>query len=531
MEGEHRGEGLSGLFPFFSLLPIILHCPYHPIFIAHKGDQMSSTAMKIALTFTAIDAASATIGTLGRHLGSLGEAGKRAQKDFDSMTRSMTEGLKGLTATWLAFEKLKPVISIAAGMQESMTKLEISLARSGQNAAVFNAELEKMRDAAGKLQVLFPFGQKEMIEAATVLAQSGMKAEDISSPTGALFSVGASASLGDISTIEAAKAIAQLGSIFNLKGSQLGEAADWMQQIGKTTLLHVADMGPALSEGGQLAKQYHLNAKDTITALATLAQQSGSASKAGDELQEFLSRLQGVGKQGKKAMEEAGLNFFDSRGNLKNFHEIVKTLQAWEETPQMRAMTEQQRLDIREKIFGLRGQRAASAFAARGDNSLASIEERAAKSLHIQEALDIIQKDLTQQYRALIGTIKTAIADGFAPMLPALSSLTARLNEAASAADEFAKRHPEGMKKAEEIGAGAMGIGFVWSIFKIFKGLRHGLSGLKALAGLGGMGMDLVEGKATAAITRAMPVFIVAPRPAYSEAASGCRRSEAQRRT
>ena len=160
MEGEHRGEGLSGLFPFFSLLPIILHCPYHPIFIAHKGDQMSSTAMKIALTFTAIDAASATIGTLGRHLGSLGEAGKRAQKDFDSMTRSMTEGLKGLTATWLAFEKLKPVISIAAGMQESMTKLEISLARSGQNAAVFNAELEKMRDAAWQTSGALPVRTK-----------------------------------------------------------------------------------------------------------------------------------------------------------------------------------------------------------------------------------------------------------------------------------------------------------------------------------------------------------------------------------
>ncbi len=469
---------------------------------------MSSTAMKIALTFTAIDAASAGISTLGRHVAGLGAAGKRAQKDFEAMATNMQAGLKGLTATFLAFEKIKPAINIAAQMEESMTTLEMSLARTGQNAAKFHAELEKVRDVAGKLQVLFPFGQKEMIDAATVLAQSGMKAKDIASPTGALYSVGALASIGKVDTKYASELMATGSNIFGVKGDELGKMADWMQKIGTTSMMHIADQKLALSEGGAAAGILKIGYKDTLTALATISQMEGGPSKAGERLAEFAQRLMGATKQEKKALKAAGLSFFDKKGVLKPFPVIVQDLQNLQHSPKFAKKTQQQQLQIWKDIFQGRGEYGAFALANTGPNSFQSRQTDAERSLEIHAKTDLALRDLTRNVDALTGTVKTAISDAFAPLLPSLTHLVQGLNDAAMAADEFAKRHPKGMKVAEEAGAGALGLGFVWSAFKVLKGLRAGGRALKSLAGLGGMGVDLVEGKAMADIARAMPVFV-----------------------
>jgi TP901 family phage tail tape measure protein len=469
---------------------------------------MSHTAMKIALTFAAIDAASGTVRALDKGLLGMGSAAKRAQKDFDSMATNMASGLKGLTATFLAFEKLKPAITIAADMQEAMTELESSTARVGQNAAKFHEELEKVRDVAGKLQVMFPFGQKEMIEAATVLAQSGMKLQEISSPTGALYSVGALASIGKVDTRYAAQLMSTAANVFGLKEKELSKFADWSQKIGTTTTLHVKDQALALSEGGAAAGILKMSYKDTLTAMATISQMEGGPSKAGERLAEFAQRIMGATKQEKKALKEAGLSFYDKKGNLLPFPEIVKSLQDLQTSSKFANKTQEQQLQLWKEIFQGRGEYGAFALAKTGKNSFQAIQSEAERSLAIKEKVDLALEDLNTKFRALTGTVQTAIADGFAPVLPALGKLVDSLNDAATAADLFAKAHPKEMKVAEEVGAAGIGIGALWSIYKVFKGMRSGFRALKALSGFGGMGVDMIGGTATAAITRAMPVYV-----------------------
>lgn len=253
--------------------------------------------------------------------------------------------------------------------------------------------------------------------------------------------------------------------------------------------------------------------KDTLTAMATISQMEGGPSKAGERLAEFAQRLMGATKQEKKALKQAGLSFFDKGGHLKDFPTIVRELQNLQQSAKFQALTQQQQLQLWKEIFQGRGEYTAFALAKKGDNSFQAIQHEAETSLDIHAKLDIATQDLNQNMRALTGTIQTAIADGFAPILPSLTNLVKGLNDATMAADEFAKAHPKGMKIAEEVGGAGLGVGFLLSTWKIFKGLRHGLRGLKSLAGFTGMGMDMIEGKAAAAVTRAMPVFVVGAAP------------------
>ena len=283
-----------------------------------------SNTMKLAMTFTAVDAASGIVLSLEKKILGIGKAGQQVKRDFENMVGHMRAGIKSLAFSKYLFDSLKPAVRIAADMEEAMSTLEMSMKKSGENAQTFHEQLEKIRETAGKVQLLFPFGQKEFIEAATVLAQSGMSREDIANPKGALYSVGALAHIGKIDTQSAAEITRQVAAIFGVKGAELGKMADWMQKLGTTSALHIGEQGHAVSEGGQMAKSMHMGYKDTLQALAVIAQQSGDASKAGDELQEFLSRLIGVGKKGKEAMEEAGLDFFDKSGKLMPFLNIVE---------------------------------------------------------------------------------------------------------------------------------------------------------------------------------------------------------------
>src|SRR5208337_1724756 len=202
---------------------------------------MPSNAFKLAMTFTAVDAASGVILGLEKKILGMGKDAQRVRRDFEDMVGHMRAGLKSLAASKYIFDMIKPAVKIAADNEEAMTALEMTIAKAGESSAKLHEELEKIRDTAGKLQLLFPFGQREMILAATVMAQAGMKPEDLYSQKGALFSVGALASLsqGKMSTEGAASLVSTGANIFGVKGDEIGRMADWMQRIGTTTPLHL----------------------------------------------------------------------------------------------------------------------------------------------------------------------------------------------------------------------------------------------------------------------------------------------------
>lgn len=434
---------------------------------------MPSNTMKLALTFTAVDATAGILRGLENRILGLGTAAQKVRRDFEDMVSHTQAGLKALAASWYAVKGLEKGVKVSSDMEEAMSTLEMSMGRTGQNAAEFHKQLEKVRDTAAKVQLLFPFGQKEMVNAAVTLTQSGMKYQELASETGALYSVGALASIGKVSTVEAAEAISAGANIFGAKGDELGKMADFMQKVGTTTPLHIGLQATALREGGPEAKMLGLTYKEAFTAMGAYAKQTGDAAKAGERLMEFGHRLSGATAKEKEALEEAGLSFYDRRGKRKPFLQIIQELQRFRADLESKhpTFTEEEFNDLFKKIFEGRGEFMAFALSKRGEGSYQDVAAEAEKSYSIQEKVNIATRDFGRNVEALLGSTKTLVADAFDPLLKSLTPLVKQINDVIGALDSFAKEHRELTKDVTKGVVALMAFGAVWGSIRIVQGI------------------------------------------------------------
>ena len=395
-------------------------------------------------TFTAVDAASGIMLGLEKNiLLGMGKAAQKVRKDFEDMVRHTQNALKGLATTKYIFDEMIKGIKVSATLQEAMGDLERTLKRSGENAGAFREEMDKIRDVAGSIELLFPFGQKEVIEAATRLAQGGMSRKDIAEERGALYSVGALASIGKIYSEESASLVLAGANIFDVKGAEIGKMADWFQRIGTTTPLRHSQQAQALHEGGPSARTLGISYKDTLTAMGTYAKQTGDAATAGERFEEFGQRIMGATKQEKKALKKAGLSFYDKKGRALPFESIVKELQEFREKAQKRGLTDEEIAQLFKEIFQGRGEFMAFALSHKGEGSFQDVRAKAEESLSIEEKTASVLEEVSTKWRALTGNIQTFLADAFDPLLKDVGIGIDYVNDLVGKMDSFVKVHKE----------------------------------------------------------------------------------------
>ncbi len=464
-----------------------------------------SQPLKIALTFTAIDAASGLVKVLeGRILG-LGKAGQQVKKDFDDMVSHTQAGLKSLAASYYMLSALKPGIRIAADMQEAMIELEMSLQRSGKNAATLVDELKKFRTEADRLQKIHPFGAKEFAEAATVFVQAGMKPADILGDNGALAAAGMLATIGKSDPKTMAQALQGIGATYGLKGSQYGDLANWIQKIHTSTPLKIDEAVEALRYSGQMSAGMGIGWKDTLTALATLRAHGAPGSMAGTELSNFLMRLTGATKGEAAEIEKAGFEFWDENESLKPFGDIVKEVQGRGANPLIAGMSQKERMTTLSKIFAARGERAALSLADTGESSFEKIGERSGESADAVEKLSTRLTGLSANLKSLSGTVETAVANAFDPMLNDLTAMAKAANDLTDSLGKMAANHRTLTHGLGYAAGGAAGIAGAYGIYRLIRG---GLAGSRVLRGLMGTGAGVAEGKALEKMAGITPVFV-----------------------
>jgi TP901 family phage tail tape measure protein len=485
-----------------------------------------SNAMKIALTFTAIDAASGAVKLLENRILRLGKAGRQVKKDFEDMVSHAQAGLKSLAASYYTLNALRPGIRIAADMQEAMIELEMSLQRSGKNAATMTEELRKFRQEADRLQKIHPYGAKEFAEAATVFVQAGMRPEDILGDRGALAAAGTLATIGHSDPKAMAQALQGIGATYGLKGSQYGELANYIQKIHTSTPLKIDEAVEALKYSGQMSSAMELGWKDTLTALATLKAHGAPGSMAGTELSNFLQRLTGATKGESKAIKEAGFEFWDESGHAKSMGDIIRELQGQGANPKMAGMTQKERMTLLSKIFAARGERAALAFADTGDNSFQALGERAGQSADAVDKLATRLTGLEANLKSLSGTVETAVANAFDPMLNDLTAMAKAANDLVDSLGKMAAEHrtlTKGIGYGVEGGAVALG---GYGLFRLAKAAASGRRVWSGLRGAGSTAAGLAEGKILEKTAGVTPVFVTnwpagGPGSAAAEAGAG----------
>jgi TP901 family phage tail tape measure protein len=440
--------------------------------------------MKLALTFTAVDAASGVVLSLERKILGMGKDAQKVKKDFEDMVSHMRAGLKSLAFSKYLFDTMKPLMATTADMEESMTNLEMTIARQGENAAKFHEELEKIRDTAGKLQLLFPFGQKEMINAATVLAKAGVDRASLYNEKGAVYSAGAlaSLSLGKLDAEGGARLVATGANIFDVKGDELSKMADYMQKVGSSSPLALETQAQALAMGGSAARIKGLNYREALTMMDVAATQSGDPSNAGGRLFEFMQRLMGASKQEKKALDALGLHFYDKKGTHLPIIGIVEQLQGLRSRLTAQGMTEEKVDGYIKQAFQGRGEYMASYLSKKGKGSYQERMATADESLSIAEKQAIAAKDANFQVRALTGSIQTLTADAFDPLLKRLTPAVVAINDLVGSLDSFVKEHKKVM---EYIGGGIAAAILSGGGYGLYRAIRSVISLGAVLRGLG----------------------------------------------
>lgn len=134
------------------------------------------------------------------------------------------------------------------------------------------------------------------------------------------------------------------------------------------------DTGVALSYVGSTAKAAGVSMDQTAAAVGELSLNGIGAQKAGTGLRKILQSLISPTANGKKVIEQLGLQIKDSHGKLLPFNQIMEELH-----DKMENMTKVQKVDLLKQLFGTTGQTAAAALVNNAD-ALSKFNKEVAKA-------------------------------------------------------------------------------------------------------------------------------------------------------
>ncbi len=465
-----------------------------------------SDTMKLALQITAVDMLSGVVGRAKNSILNLGKAGRRVQKDFEIMERSVTRGLKAIAVSSYALNKMKPGVSAAADLQEAMLGVKMNLAGSAKSAKELTSMLSEVKGTAITVSADAPFSAEDVVKIQNALLKAGMDLKDVAGKSGAAFAATALASLSGEMPELVGTSLARIGSQFKLKGSEYSELSDWLVRVDDAAVTSLPELIAGLRMSGSAAAALGIPVADTVTAVGALA---NLGDRAGSSFGGFLSGIAGKTPAARKEMKQLNLSFFD-KGKFVGMEEAIIRLK-----DKIGSINDdQEKSKILARLFGEEGSRAANEFlnAAKG---FSEIEKSAKDSLSMAEKMSIWGEGLNAALAKIGGTSKSTLATLFDPLLSPLKEFLDLMNQAVGKVGELAEKH-KGITAVGAYGMGAATLGLGgYGVFNLLKGgaagarVLKGVGGMKGLlGGFGGTAAGIAKGKALEAATGVQPVFV-----------------------
>jgi TP901 family phage tail tape measure protein len=225
------------------------------------------------------------------------------------------------------------------------------------------SEMSQLRDAAVDLGSKTQYSAEEAAQGITEMAKAGVQTADILG--GGLAGALNLAAAGQISVAEAAETGATALSVFKLEGSQMSHVADLLAAGAGKAQGSVSDLGQALNQSALIASQTGLSVEDTAGALALFASNGLIGSDAGTSFKTMLQALTPNSNQAAKAMEAIGFSAYDAQGNFVGLESVADQLKDG-----LSGLTEEQRANTLETIFGSDAVRAAAVLYKEGANGV-----------------------------------------------------------------------------------------------------------------------------------------------------------------
>lgn len=425
------------------------------------------------------DNTKSTMSTVG---GIMTSAGK-------TMTKAVTLPILGLTTA---------AVKVGGDFEEQMSRVK---AISGATGDAF----EELRDQAIDLGAKTAFSAKESADGMENLASAGFDAQEIMAAMPGLLDL-AAVSGGDVALASENAATALRG--FGLEADQSGHIADVFARAAADTNAEVADMGEAMKYIAPVANAMGLSIEETAAAIGIMSDAGVKGSQAGTTLRGALSRISKPTKAMRETMDELGVSFYDSEGNMISLQDQISLL-----SDSFDGLTQEQKNQALVTLYGQESLSGMMALIDKGPDSLGALTESLEQSDGAaDEMARTMQDNMNSSIEQMLGAFESAaivIQDILAPAISAVADYIGGLAEKFVSAPKWVQTAIVSLGLfAAAVGPILFGIG---KLMKLFQTVKVGILALRAGFSAFNTAISVVGGglKAVFAVIAANPIILL----------------------
>jgi len=347
---------------------------------------------------------------LGASSSEIGKVTSELEKSATS-SKHTTNEVKALGVAYIGLAVA--MTAIISKSVETAATFEQSMANVKAISEATGAEFEKLRNQALNLGATTKFTAAEAADAQALLAQAGMKTNQIIASMPGVLALAAAGQV-DLATTASITASALNG--FGLAAEDSARVADVLAKSSIDTNADVTDLGMALKYVAPVAAAMGVSIEVAVAAIGELSNAGIKGEMAGTQMRAMLLALASPSKEAAGYMEKLGVSISDSAGNIKPFSTIIGDLQG-----AFTRLTQVQQADVAATLVG---REAASGFLtliAQGkgtlDNYTASLENAGGTAERVAGVqMDTLKGAIAEMQSALEG-VGIVVGDKFAPAI------------------------------------------------------------------------------------------------------------------
>ena len=305
---------------------------------------------------------------------------KAAVESADDSTKKFSDSSSGLASK--LSKGLASGLKIAAAAAASVgaalgaataasikvgSEFEAQMSRVQAISGATGDELEALRNQAIQLGADTAFSASSAAEGMENLAAAGFTTQEIMDAMPGLLDL-AAASGEDLAASSDIAAATLRG--FGLAASEAGHVADVLAANANMTNSSVYETGEAMKYIAPVANAVGLSLEEVSAAIGIMANAGIQGSQAGTTLRGALTRLAKPTDTMLGVMDELGLSFYDSNGQMKSLTEMVGML-----STNMAGLTDEEKQNALVTLFGTESLSGMLALMNEGEGELTSLTE------------------------------------------------------------------------------------------------------------------------------------------------------------
>ncbi|WP_069649636.1 phage tail tape measure protein [Caloranaerobacter ferrireducens] len=342
---------------------------------------------------------------------------KKATKDIRYVSNKLNDVGKSLTT-----KVTLPIMGVGVAAAKIGMDFDSAMSKVRAISGATGEEFEKLKEKAKEMGATTKFSASESAEAMKYMAMAGWDTTQILEGLDGVMML-AAASGEDLATVS--DIVTDALTAFGMKASQANQFADLLAKTSSSANTNVSMLGESFKYVAPLFGSLGYSAEDAALALGLMANAGIKASQAGTTLRGAISRMLDPSKESAKLIEQLGLTFTDSAGNMLPFKDIMDQLRE-----KFANLTEEQKAQYASTIFGKEAMSGMLAIINASQEDYQKLTE-ATRNYNgaAKEMSDIMQDNLQGQMTKLKSALEGAALSIYEVLKPSIEAIIAKIQE------------------------------------------------------------------------------------------------------